>query len=384
LLGAVALVAIGLLKSINLITLLGCLMLALAGLNMLLAGRGLRRLHGRRRIAGPVFARTPAAVTLEVNGPGKRGVPALRLEDRGTEHSLAWFVPQLVAGQVLRFCEPVTLPARGRYAWGPFLAASGYPFGLVQRRVTLVPGEEVIVLPRLGRLHRGRLRRFLGPAGLAADRAPRELHRHLSARAEFHGLRAFRSGDSPHWIHWRTSARCGELMVREFADVPAHDLIVVLDPGSGVRSQESGVRSQRSGVKNPSSLTPDSCLLTPDLEAAVSLAATVCWEWCRQRGDRCVLAVVGDEPQLVDGVTGPEHALRLLECLALVRAGARPADPEGLAERLARLSLPGAAVLVLSAGPGELAAVLDRRLRRPVACVDASALEGVDFYERPA
>jgi uncharacterized protein (DUF58 family) len=378
LLGAAVLLLVGLLKGINLITLLGCLMLVLWGLNALLAGRRLRRLSGRRRIAGPVFAGVPAAVSLEVTGLGGRGLPAVRLEDSGPEHGLAWFVPRLPAGQTLRFEEPVTLPARGRYAWGAFAAVSGYPFGLLQRRVTLVPGEERIALPRLGRLHRGRLRRFLGPVGLAAERARREVQRHLSARTEFHGLRAFRSGDSPHWIHWRTSARCGELMVREFADVPVHDLIVVLDP-SDVRwsIDDSRLKEKQAAAIDNRQSTID------NLEAAVSLAATVCWEWCRQRGDRCVLAVAGHEPVLVDGRTGPEHALRMLECLALVQAGPAPADADDLAERLARLALPGASVLVVGAAPGALADVLGRHLHRPVARVATSALDGVDFYEGP-
>jgi uncharacterized protein (DUF58 family) len=376
LLGAAALLVVGLLKSINLITLLGCLMLALWGLNALFAGRGLRRLRGRRRIAGPVFAQVPAAVTLEVTGLEKRSLPAVRLEDRGAEHSLAWFVPRLPAGQTLRLGDQVTLPARGRYAWGAFVAASGYPFGLLQRRVTLVPGEELIVLPRLGRLHRGRLRRFLGPAGLAAERARREVQRHLSARTEFHGLRAFRSGDSPHWIHWRTSARCGELMVREFADVPVHDLIVVLDPPAAIGCRPSAIGPMPAADgRQP--------IADSRLEAAVSLAATVCWEWCRQRGDRCVLAVAGPEPLVVDGMTGPDHARRMLECLALVHDGTGPPDPDGLAERLARLSLLGASVLVVGAAPGALADVLGRRLRRPAARVATSALDGVDFYEGP-
>jgi uncharacterized protein (DUF58 family) len=379
LLGASALLLVGLLKSINLITLLGCLMLALASLNFFLAGRGLRRLRVRRRIAGPVFAQTPAAVTLEVTGPARRGLPGVRLEDCGGEHGLAWFVPQLAAGQTLRFCEPVTLPARGRYAWGPFVAASGYPFGLVQRRVTLVAGEDLVVLPRLGRLHRGRLRRFLGPAGLSAERAPRQLHRHLSARAEFHGLRAFRSGDSPHWIHWRTSARCGELMVREFADVPAHDLIVVLDLSGDSRCSMDDVPSRE---KQPAANENRKSRLE-NVEAAVSLAATVCWEWCRQRGDRCVLAVVGAEPLVVDGVTGPDHALRLLECLASVQPGPGPAAVDALAQRLARLALPGAPILVVSASPGGLAGALGRQVGRPVAPVDVTALDAIDFYEGP-
>jgi uncharacterized protein (DUF58 family) len=358
---ALALLAVGLVKGINLVTFLGCLALALWGLNAVLVGRGLRGLRGQRRLPHPIFAGTPASVTLEVIGPHRTSLAAVRLDDRGPDHQFAWFVPQLRAGQALRFAQDVTLPARGRYAWGVLAATCGYPFGLLQRRVILAPAEEILVLPRLGRLHAGRLRRFLRPAAPVAERTARGARRHASARTEFHGLRAFRSGDSPRWIHWRTSARCGELMVREFEAPPTDDLIVVLDP-----FVEDGRPSDA------------------DLDAAVSFAATVCWERCRQRGDRLVLALAGTDLVMLDGVTGPEHALRLLECLAVVGPGQGAApNTDALAVRLAGRGLPAASVLVVSAGRGGLAEALARRLRRPAAGVNARALDRVDFYERP-
>ena len=54
--------------------------------------------------------------------------------------------------------------------------------------------------------------------------------RHELARADFHGLRQYRTGDSLRWIHWRTSARRGQLMVKEYEDVPGEDLVLVFDP----------------------------------------------------------------------------------------------------------------------------------------------------------
>src|SRR5204863_4021232 len=134
--------------------------------------------------------------------------------------------------------------------------------------------EEIIVLPRLGRLHRGRLRRFLARSSLTVSRSLQHPRRHPSAQAEFHGLRAFRSGDSPRWIHWRTSARCGELMVREFEDVPSDNLILVVDPSL---PEKRGRDTLHSGVPSP---------FFALLEDAISLAATICWAWCRQTGDR--------------------------------------------------------------------------------------------------
>jgi len=53
---------------------------------------------------------------------------------------------------------------------------------------------------------------------------------HPTAQAEIHGVRSYRSGDNPRLIHWRTSARRGELMVRELEDVPSDNLLVIVDP----------------------------------------------------------------------------------------------------------------------------------------------------------
>ena len=353
------LLGVGTYKGINLVALLGSLLLAAWALNALLAGRGLLRLRGRRRVDGPLFAGTPTAVLLDIANPGRRPLPGVHLDDRGEAHALHWFLPALAAGEALRCRDEVTLPARGWYAWGEFTASSAYPFGLLRRQVALAPAGEVIVLPRLGRLHRGRFRRYLRLAGLAREWVRREARRHLNAQSEFHGLRAFRSGDSPRWIHWRTSARCGELMVREFEDVPTDDLVLVLDPAAGPAAG-------------------------PDLEAVVSLAATVCWEWCRQRGDRLVLAVAGPSPVVLDALTGPEYALRLLECLALLRPEPPGAVPGGaFVEGLAGRSLPDAPILVLGVAPAALGEALRPRLRRPVALVSAAGIAALDFYEGP-
>src|SRR5262249_28332690 len=112
----------------------------------------------------------------------------------------------------------------------------GYPFGLVRRRIEVGPGREVLVLPRLGWVHRGRLRNYLR-GGAPEDGAIRRHRpqRDPSAQAEFHGLRAWRTGDSPRSIHWRTPARRGELMVREYEDVPSDNLLLVLDPSLPAR-----------------------------------------------------------------------------------------------------------------------------------------------------
>src|SRR5207245_10092424 len=79
------------------------------------------------------------------------------------------------------------------------------------------------------RVHRSLLRRMLTHSSPSVGLARANPRRHPAAQSDFHGLRAFRSGDSPHWIHWRTSARLGELMVREFEETPDDNLVIILD-----------------------------------------------------------------------------------------------------------------------------------------------------------
>jgi uncharacterized protein (DUF58 family) len=239
-----------------------------------------------------------------------------------------------------------------------------------------VEGDEaILVFPALGRLHRGRLRRLLRQAAITLGRSRQRPRRHPTAQSQFHGLRAFRPGDSPRWIHWRTSARRGELMVREFEDEPTDDLVLVVEPWLPA----ADANAWRAQVSVEDDEPPRRSLVR--LEEALSLAATICWEWCRHKGDRFVLAVAGTVPLLVDGITSREHALLMLECLAIHPGSAAPAA-DHLADRLAALSLPSAPILVVSTHPTSLGDTLAVRLHRPVATVDISARPGVDFFER--
>ncbi len=358
---AALLVGVGLFKGINLLALLGYAMLATAALNLVVPGRRLKRLRARRRLGGPVFAGAPCVVEVQLENAGRRPLVGVRVEDRGEGHMLSWFVQRLEGHGRCSLRRPVVLPRRGRYAWAELTAVSGYPFGLAERRRVLAPGEGVLVLPRPGWLHRGRFRQHLRSFDPRAERVRQRPVRHRAAQAELHGLRDYHPGDSPRSIHWRTSARRGELMVREFEDLPGDHLVLVFDPTPPAPA-EGAAPEQR-------------------FEAAVTLAATVCWEWCRRRGDRLVAALAGPEPAVLDGLTGPAHARRVLEGLAVQQPAA--ADAGALLAWLNPVALPPAAVVVVAAGPSPLADALRRAWNRPVTALDASEAQTFDFYEPP-
>jgi uncharacterized protein (DUF58 family) len=375
LLTVVLLLGVGIVKNINLLTLLGYVMLAVLLLNALFVGRRLRLLEARRQVEEPVFARGSCAVEVRLRNLSKRPRPGVFLEDAGPLTAAGEKVPQepdLPAGKLDWYLDRLegnargtcrgtfVLPARGWYDWGPVVAVSGYPFGLVRRRVAVSAPSRVLALPRPGKLSREALRQFLRGADPRGERVHRRGWHHQAAQADFHGLRPFRPGDSPRMIHWRTSARRGELTVREMEDVPGEDLVLVLDTET----------------------TPGDLF-----EEAVTLAATIVWEWCQRRGDRLVLAV-GPAGALLDGRTGPEHAWRLLECLAAVQprsaaapAGAEEGPPGGVLDAICQIA-PPLSVFVISAGPSDLGDALEAEIGPSVTLLDVAHRDEWSFYSR--
>jgi uncharacterized protein (DUF58 family) len=360
---ALVLLIIGFHRRINLLMLLGDMLVVMLVLNLLAAGRSLRGLKVRRRLDDWLFARTPGIVEVQVSNPDRRARFGLRIVEEGTDQAAECLVDYLPAQDSVSWRREVTLPRRGRYTWGAVRVSSGYPFGLGERRRLLMTEETVTVLPCLGWLHRGRFLRYLRE--LSAQ--PRNAHfrhkprPHPAAQAEFHGLRSYRSSDSPRLIHWRTSARRGELMVREFEDEPSDNLLVVVDPTLPAESDYCGVS------------------LRDQFEEMVSLIASICWEWCRRRDDRLVLATATAEPVVLDGLTGPAHARRILESLALLECSAGPVNA-AVIEHLQARRIPSASIVVVALGHSALAEPLRRILRRRVQSLDASRTDRFDFY----
>jgi len=120
-----------------------------------------------------------------------------------------------------------------------------------------------------------------------------------SRQGEFRGLRAYREGDDPRDIHWRSSARRGITLVREKEDEQAREATVILDNGPEAAADEAA------------------------FERAVSEAAGICVELAH-RGFSVGLAVRGGE---VRAQTGGAQTERILRALAVIAPDARPLPP---------------------------------------------------------
>jgi hypothetical protein len=394
-------------RGVNLVALLGCFLLSLWVLNalLILLRFSLRRCGATRRLESPVFAGEPFAISWEVTNPTRRNQRGLRLDDNSTFLRQSWFIALLRPGEAQRRRKIVRLQRRGRVTWPALRLSTGYPFGLFRRTVRIATGDETIVLPRLGRLHRGRLRRLLQhrPRLFHATQRPRR--RHPVAQTDFYGLREFRPGDSPRWIHWRTTARIGELMVREFEEPPLDNLTVIVDPW--LPDQPGILRGNWERVHDANRLLLERLLASgppppPEkrrakeqalakkeepfrvplerMELALSLAATVLWTWHRQPGAQLALGLA-DEGLGVRVDDGDESGVvPLLENLALVKGGPKP-DTAKLVERLADFPLPVGPVLLITTRATDLADRLSARIGRHVTALDVSQPQVGELFD---
>lgn len=336
--------AIGILKGINLVIVLAYLLAGLWVINFLLARRSVRGLSARRLPRPPVQAGIPAEWQIEVRDDGPPAGSWV-LEERVREAAAAWLVVRRGSGTVIRPRLRATFPRRGRYTIEPLTARSTFPFGLVGSRVRLLPAEELIVLPRPARVDGERLRSWLFRAWAGRDEERRKIRRVVEREAEVHGLRDYRPGDSPRRIHWKATARRNRLTVREYEDAAPPRLLVVVDPWLPTKPKKAD---------------------QDRLEMVISLAAGVCKEWRRASGARLALVIAGPSPVALDGPPGPAFTERQLTALA-VEPGGEPGDVAAALGQLSKAALAVPALVLSSRSDCPVAHVVGRVLGRAVA-----------------
>ena len=222
-----------------------------------------------------------------------------RREDLAAPVLFARVPPRGEATGVYRFAPRV----RGRHVLGPITLSVQFPLGLVRREVVQRGTAELLVLPALGRMTEA----WRVGRGGADELAHRARPRKGLFEDEFHQLREYRPGDGPRAIHWPSSAKAGELMVRENRENRDRDLALYLDlhADPGPPGADPGTDGEAEAVR----------------ERAVSLAATILVDHLVRHGRATLsLRVGGAEERTYVGRAGGDLAAPLSE-LALAEAG---------------------------------------------------------------
>ena len=112
---------------------------------------------------------------------------------------------------------------RGRHRFEPVRLSIADPFGLAEARLTLDEQQALVVYPRLVELER------LFFDGGAGPEHGRQLLLRRPVGFDLHSVRDYQPGDSLRRVHWPSTARRGELMVKELEDSPRDEVAVLLD-----------------------------------------------------------------------------------------------------------------------------------------------------------
>jgi uncharacterized protein (DUF58 family) len=216
-----------------------CVVLLMAGAVTVSARRDLVAGIDARREVRPERLHVGAngRVDVIIDNRSGRPAPSLRLSDGFDEgrRVASFVVAPLAPGAVARAAYRVPTRRRGRYVVGPLIAAVHDPFELVQRSWIACTTSEIVVRPRLHDLAAppmsGR-----GPL-VDVDATTRSASNELGD--EFLTLRRYEMGDDVRLVHWRSTARTGELMLRQNAARWRSQAVVVLDTRTDAHSDQS-------------------------------------------------------------------------------------------------------------------------------------------------
>lgn len=168
-----------------------------------------------------VVAGTPATGVLTVRTtkggivlPGRVDVPV-------GEGLVDVAVPLLRAGH--EYSEDVVIPTdrRGVITVGPVRTVRGDPLGILARETTWDDTHTLFVHPVttvLRSTNAGFIRDLEGSASRTV----------VDADISFHAIREYAPGDSPRQIHWKSTAKTGTLMVRQYEETRRSRMVIAL------------------------------------------------------------------------------------------------------------------------------------------------------------
>ncbi len=252
---------------------------------------------------------TPAAGRLVATNSSKARLRTLNVEVPVGLNRATFPIPSLAAGASHDELFVVPTDRRAVIPIGPPTAVRTDPLGLLRRDAVEQTTVELFVHPNIIRLD------ALSP-GLQRDlegQASRDLS---NSDLAFHALRDYVAGDDRRHVHWRSSAKAGRLLVRQFQDTRRSQLTVVVDgAAASYRTDE-------------------------EFELAMSVAGSICVRAVADSHDVCLVAASG-------AVTAASRH-RIMDTLARGELAEKGQDLSTLAGRAYRLARDTTVLMLLT------------------------------------
>lgn len=230
-LGTASLIASGVLGWVELFFLGATLLAALIVSTPFIFGRSTYaveiELNPRRVVVGD-----KALGSMVVANSGSKKLLATRMELPVGAGSVEFSIPPLAPKEEHEELFNVPTHRRAVIVAGPALSVRGDQLGLLRRTVKWTDPMDLFVHPVTVRL-------APSAAGLVRDLEGQVSKKITNNDISFHALRNYVPGDDRRYVHWRTSARTGQLMVRQFEETRRSQLTMIHSAQSSYYSSEA-------------------------------------------------------------------------------------------------------------------------------------------------
>lgn len=280
----------------------------------------LRDLRVERRAPPRIYVNEPFLMEVVVsNAKPRRASYSIEVEDlmAGRPIDKRCYFLKIPEGKSQRASYRHTFARRGVYALSGYRLATKFPFALFRKSRDIDAPVTLLVLPARTAVPRPAAR-STARGDIAGDR--------LGRKGEFFGLREHRRGDDRRDVHWKSSARLGRLLVREYEDELARRLVIGVDNAlpDDVREAVTGADEKPRAAIGNSGIGPwspgfgalasavDAQVLA--VERAVSTAASLAAAYL-ETGWTVELVARGCH---IPGGTGRLHEARIAAALAIL------------------------------------------------------------------
>jgi uncharacterized protein (DUF58 family) len=256
------------------------------------------------------------------------------------------------------------LTGRGGFELGPTKITSGDPFGIFRVSKSYPAKSSLIVLPLIFPVAD-----FLSPPGLLpGGKAIRRKSIDITPHAA--GVREYVPGDPMKRIHWPTSIRRGQLMVKEFEQDPQAEVWLFLDTFKSAHLAKPSEEYDTPPIDDLFLLRRRKVKLTPStLEYSISIAASLAHYFIGQRRAVGFVTASGHSFKVIPAERSERQEAKILAELAFVQAESTYTLPGMVAAQMGQLPQGSSAILITPTIWPELLIGVDslqRRNLRPV------------------
>ena len=343
---------------------LGLLLLALAWALTVFSLYGIqvqRRARSLRAAVGDIFEEH-----YEVTNTSR--IPKLWLEvtnETTIPFATGSRVLTLIRGKQKRsYTARTWLTTRGGFTLGPTRIMSGDPFGIFRVSKKFPANDSLVVLPMVANVSE-----FLSPPGLLpGGQVIRRKSHDVTPHAA--GVREYVPGDPVKRVHWPTSIRRGQLMVKEFEQDPQAEVWLFLDTHRSAHISKPGETFEPPPSDDLFLVRRRKVKLPPStLEYSISIAASLAHYFLDGRRSVGLVTASGRTYKVIPAERSERQEAKILEALAFIHAESLYTLPSLVTAQMGQLPQGSSAILITPAIHPELLIAVDslqRRSLRPV------------------